>query len=83
MNFASFNDELTKIASKMRYAHLAGLGAGAGAMLNMGGRLKSTLGMDYSPEQKGRSLTGDAARSALATVALGAMLNAAAKGRLK
>jgi len=69
-----FADELTKVA-KLNYRDLAGIGAGTGAMLNLGARAKHRLGMDYHPEQKGRTLTGDAAKGATAALAAGALLS--------
>jgi hypothetical protein len=76
-----FADELEKVAVNMR--DLAGIGAGTGAMLNMGARAKYHAGVDHHPEQKGRSLGGDAAKGALAAVAAGALLKALTKGKLK
>ncbi|RKX67326.1 MAG: hypothetical protein DRP42_00580 [Tenericutes bacterium] len=78
---AGFSSELTKLA--LSYRELAGIGAGTGAMLNMGGRAKSLVGADYSPEQKGRTLAGDTAKGALAAVAAGALLAAISRGSVK
>jgi len=79
---SAFLDELEKLATPMTYKNLAAIGAGTGVMLNLGGRAKNILGVDYSPKQKGRTMTGDAARSAAAAVALGAVLNALSKGKV-
>ncbi len=79
---AAFADELVKVA-RMNYKALAATGAGTGAMLNIGGRAKHHLGLDYHPEQKGRTLTGDAAKGALAAMAAGALLSALTRGKIK
>lgn len=78
---SAFADELMKMA--VSYRDLAGIGAGTGAMLNIGARAKHLAGTDYHPEQKGRTLAGDTAKGALAALAAGALLNAATKGKLK
>jgi len=76
-----FADELEKVATS--YKELAAVGAGTGGMLNLGGRAKAKLGLDYSPEQKGHTLAGDAAKGALAAISAGALLNALTKGSIK
>ena len=77
-----FADELEKLGRKMpRYRDLAAIGAGTGAMLNLGARGKAQLGMDYHPEQKGRTFTGDATKGALAAMAAGALLKALSRGK--
>ncbi len=78
---AGFHDELEKIA--LRYRDLAAIGAGTGAMLNIGARAKHHAGLDYHPKQKGRTLAGDAAKGALAAMAANALLSALTKGKLK
>lgn len=78
----AFADELVKVA-RMGYRELAGIGAGTGVMLNVGARGKAALGIDHHPEKKGRTLTGDTAKGALAAVAAGALLNALTRGKIK
>jgi len=79
---AAFADELEKVA-RMGYRELGAIGAGTGAMLNIGARAKAAVGADHHPERKGRTLTGDTAKGALAAVAAGALLNALTRGKIK
>jgi hypothetical protein len=77
-----FADELQKLARRINMRDLAGIGAGTGAMLNLGARAKYHAGADRHPAQKGRTIAGDTAKGAIAAVAAGVLLKALSKGRL-
>lgn len=77
---SAFADEMEKIGT---FGQMAGIGAGVGGVLNLGARAKAQLGLDYHPNQKGRTLLGDIANGALAGLSVEAIKRLLAKGSLK
>lgn len=78
----AFEDELEKLAV-LRHRDLAAIGAGTGAMLNLGARAKYHAGVDAHPAQKGRTLVGDVVKGGAAAIAAKVLLDVLSRGKVK